>query len=520
MNTSTPKILVVDDNKLDVTTLIYTLKKEGYDVTYSSNGQEAIEQASITLFDLIISDLYMPLMDGNELIKHIRTKPEYRHIPFLFLSGEREEETWVRNLEDGADDFITKPFNHKTLSSKIKAHLRRSFHKKTSIANSRKKNLVSNIGKFIYCKSDDFSLAEKNINCEVLTVKDISEISEIDKENNIWAVLIDENTNWAIENIENIKKIISPTPIYVIISEKTDNNLYSRLMAHNINGFVRKDDREEIMVFEINNIIQNEIIIKEKYISELKMAANNSPTRFDNEYRNSFADFFIDVKHKAYGELAGGDFYEIFNINADDKIIIIGDVMGKKWDAWFFVSAYLAYIRSTIHVLSENKEIDFVKEPRKFLEIINNFIYKDLKLSDAFTTLSIISISTKCSKVRIASAGALRPFYLSKDNISQINIVGTLLGVVDNIEYQQYEHDFAYNDKLIFFTDGYSEAVDSKTKEMIDENSLKEILEEKFMNNSFSTSDFENEIVRKHNITEFDDDRTLLIISKIENNKN
>ena len=87
MDTNSAKILIVEDNLIDVATLIYTLKKEKYNITYASNGQEAIEKASDTLFDLILSDLSMPLMDGNELIRQIRKKTEYRHTPFLFISG-------------------------------------------------------------------------------------------------------------------------------------------------------------------------------------------------------------------------------------------------------------------------------------------------------------------------------------------------------------------------------------------------------------------------------------------------
>lgn len=514
MDTNSAKILIVEDNLIDVATLIYTLKKEKYNITYASNGQEAIEKASDTLFDLILSDLSMPLMDGNELIRQIRKKTEYRHTPFLFISGAKQEETWIKNLDDGADDFITKPFNANILSSKIKAHLRKASHKKNTLANSKKNNLISDLGKFIYCKSDDFSLEEKDINCKIINTFSIEDVRKISKTENIWSIIIDENTSWAIRDIHKIREIVETTPIFVLISCNSNNKLINKLMNFKVNGFIHKNTCSDIVSFDINNIIQNEINLKEKYISALRSAANNSPTRFDNEYLNTFNGFSIDIKHEAYGEMPGGDFYEIFNISLDKKIIIIGDVMGKKWDAWFFVPAYLAYIRSTIHFLNGTQDIDFVKQPNKFLEIINNYIYKDLKLSDSFTTLSIITICTKCSKLRIASAGALRPFYLNNNKLSQINIVGTLLGVIDDIEYQQYEHDFENDDKLIFYTDGYTEATNSISKDMIDEIAFKSVIDECAKDKQMTTKHLENRLIEKYNIKEFDDDRTLLVISK------
>ena len=113
MTKTSPHILVVDDDIVILKFIEFTLKGLGYQTSLAINGKEAIEKAKGEHFDLIISDLYMPLMDGNQLVKHLRKTPEYKHTPFIFLSGANEEETWIKNLNDGADDFITKPIKQK-----------------------------------------------------------------------------------------------------------------------------------------------------------------------------------------------------------------------------------------------------------------------------------------------------------------------------------------------------------------------------------------------------------------------
>lgn len=124
MTKLTPHILVVDNNTATLKYIEFTLTGIGYKSTLAKNGLEAIEKAKNQHFDLIISDLYLPLMSGNDLVRQIRKTPEYTYTPFIFLSDNNEEETWIQNLNDGADDFITKPFKQEVFISKIKAHLK------------------------------------------------------------------------------------------------------------------------------------------------------------------------------------------------------------------------------------------------------------------------------------------------------------------------------------------------------------------------------------------------------------
>ncbi len=104
------KILFVDDSESIREIVNFTLTKEGYEVILSSNGKEALNYLNGQEFNLIITDLYMPEMDGIELIKQIRGKPEYKYTPILFLSTESQAEKKMEAKNAGATGWIVKPF--------------------------------------------------------------------------------------------------------------------------------------------------------------------------------------------------------------------------------------------------------------------------------------------------------------------------------------------------------------------------------------------------------------------------
>jgi len=519
MTKYTPHILVVDSNTATLKYIEFTLTGIGYKSTLAKNGLEAIEKAKNQHFDLIISDLELPLMSGNDLVRQIRQTSEYIHTPFIFLSDNEEEDTWIQNLNDGADDFITKPFKQEVFISKIKSHLKKTFLRKEIFDSSRKNNLNFDTGTILYCtpKESKFKLAQEEIKTSIKLVQSDQELFSHLKEKNIWRIIIDDNAVWAISILDKISKTIEQlVPIDVLISDADDSDKIDYLLTNNIDSFLYKQLNKKLITHQINASIQQELNLKNKYFNALNTAAKQSPVRFENQYNKNIGDFNIQVIHQAYNKLAGGDFYETFNVDDQKKIIVIGDVMGKKWDAWFFVPAYIAYIRSTINFFLSRQEFNFTKSPGKFLEIINQSIFKDLKLSEVFTTLSIITVCSQTSKVSIASAGALQPlFYNATENkLSQLNIVGTLLGVIPDARYLSLIQDFQKGDKIILYTDGYTEAVNDRTGNMIGNDIFLQSVSPTINKEAVQLSEIESQLIKSLNISRFDDDRTLFLVQK------
>ena len=117
------KILVVDDEKLIVKGIRFSLEQDGMEVDCAFDGEEAVEKAKATKYDIILLDLMLPKMDGLEVCQQIR---EFSNVPIVMLTAKGEDMDKILGLEYGADDYITKPFNILEVKARIKAIMRRA----------------------------------------------------------------------------------------------------------------------------------------------------------------------------------------------------------------------------------------------------------------------------------------------------------------------------------------------------------------------------------------------------------
>ncbi len=115
-------ILAVDDEKRILTFLTSKIKASGYTVITGANGREAVEQCRAQNPDLVILDIMMPVMDGVEALKEIRS---FSMVPVIMLSAKGADMDKVRGLTLGADDYLAKPFNPDELMARVEAILRR-----------------------------------------------------------------------------------------------------------------------------------------------------------------------------------------------------------------------------------------------------------------------------------------------------------------------------------------------------------------------------------------------------------
>lgn len=127
------KVLVVDDEEAILELLKYNLEKEGYDVKVAANGKVGVETARKFKPDVVLLDIMMPVMDGVEACRQLRSIPELVNMYIIFLTARSEEYSEVAAFDVGADDYITKPIKPRALMSRIQALLRREA--KTSTVN-------------------------------------------------------------------------------------------------------------------------------------------------------------------------------------------------------------------------------------------------------------------------------------------------------------------------------------------------------------------------------------------------
>ena len=120
---SSIRILVADDHPVNIQIVANMLGKLGYEIVPAADGPTALKRLALHPPDLILLDVVMPGMDGLEVCRRIRENPDWKDIPIIFLSAADDKELIVRALEAGGVDYVTKPFNHKEMLSRVRTHL-------------------------------------------------------------------------------------------------------------------------------------------------------------------------------------------------------------------------------------------------------------------------------------------------------------------------------------------------------------------------------------------------------------
>ena len=120
------RVLIVEDEPDIRELVVHHLKREGYQVSAASSGEEALRQVQAAPPDLVILDLMMPAMDGLEVCRRLRQDPATASLPIVMLTAKGDEVDRVLGLEIGADDYVVKPFSPKELLARVRAVLRRS----------------------------------------------------------------------------------------------------------------------------------------------------------------------------------------------------------------------------------------------------------------------------------------------------------------------------------------------------------------------------------------------------------
>lgn len=157
------KVLVVDDEKLIVKGIRYSLEQDDMEVDAAYDGEEALEMARRKAYDIILLDVMLPKCDGFEVCRQIR---EFSDVPIVMLTAKGEDMDKILGLEYGADDYITKPFNILEVKARIKAIMRRTGKREGSTVASK---MIVKGDLRIDCESRRVFSGEKELN---LTAKE------------------------------------------------------------------------------------------------------------------------------------------------------------------------------------------------------------------------------------------------------------------------------------------------------------------------------------------------------------
>lgn len=155
------KVLVVDDEKLIVKGIRFSLEQDGMEVDCAYDGEEALEMIKAKEYDIILLDVMLPKLTGFEVCQQVR---EFSSVPIVMLTAKGEDMDKILGLEYGADDYITKPFNILEVKARIKAIIRRTSPKPKEAA-----KIIENGDMKLDCEGRRVYVAGKEIN---LTAKE------------------------------------------------------------------------------------------------------------------------------------------------------------------------------------------------------------------------------------------------------------------------------------------------------------------------------------------------------------
>lgn len=207
------KVLVVDDEKLIVKGIKFSLEQEGMEVDTAYDGEEALEKVRETEYDIVLLDLILPNMDGLEVCQEIRA---FSDVPIIMVTAKSEDMDKILGLEYGADDYITKPFNILEVKARIKAILRRNAKNKQDdyLRILEKGDLKLELdGRRLYVSGEEISLTAKEFDLLELMVGNPNKVfSREELLNTVWGYEYPGDVRTVDVHIRRLREKIEPNP--------------------------------------------------------------------------------------------------------------------------------------------------------------------------------------------------------------------------------------------------------------------------------------------------------------------
>jgi len=228
-----------------------------------------------------------------------------------------------------------------------------------------------------------------------------------------------------------------------------------------IEDYITKTSSPKIVIAKVASILKSLGKERQKVVGEIQQAADSMGAKVVPAEFPQFESFDVKHWHLPFEGIPGGDFIDYYQIDDDNLVVILGDVMGKKWGAWYFAYAYAGYVRSAIRVALQSAE-EFTAS--KIMERVNESLCNDDKFSEIFITLSIVKINKSNKQAQYCGAGDLPLIYknAADKKVKRILSNGLLLGFSRDSSYEDTEISLAKDDLLVLITDGILDSINTE----------------------------------------------------------
>lgn len=270
-----------------------------------------------------------------------------------------------------------------------------------------------------------------------------------------------------LENSE-LKKI----PFVFLTAKGEDDDILDGYELE-IEDYIIKTSTPKVVIAKVRAILRSKKKERTQAVDEVQKAAGSMGVKVVPSDFPKFEGYEIKHWHVPYEGTPGGDFIDYVNVNDDYLIVVLGDVMGKKWGAWYFAVAYAGYVRSAIRFAVEStKEL----KAGEIVQSVNKSIFKDERLSEIFITLSVVLLNKKERTADYSGAGDL-PIFLKKDGkVDVVKSDGLLLGFNEVGDYKDITIELNEDESIYLISDGIIESRNPSTGEQFGKDRLIDVV--------------------------------------------
>ncbi|GGM29748.1 SpoIIE family protein phosphatase [Micromonospora yangpuensis] len=420
------RILVVDDN-VDLREHVTRLLRPDWEVVAAADGVEALAQATRIPFDLVLTDVMMPRLDGFGLVTALRADPRTRHVPIVLLSARAGSAEAVAGLSVGADDYLTKPFSGQELIARVRANVELGQLRGQIIRRLR-------------------ALADAAV--AVNTARSTADVLRIAARHALGfaeAARVVVATPEARFEADGGGRAAEP-PTVLPLTGTTDEQLGELRVWHRDSAGT---DTDQAALAELARLVGVRLENAQLYEAEHRIATTlqhsllprSLPQLPGAVIASRYLPGTADVE-------VGGDWYDVIGMADDELVLAIGDVVGKGVRA----AAAMGQLRNALRA--------YVMEgfdPGVALTRLNRLVGSTE--SRSFATVFCLWFSPRTGRLRYASAGHPSPLLIRGDDVAFLHdrALGPPVGAIPGTVYRTVEGELATGSRLLLYTDGLIE---------------------------------------------------------------
>ncbi|MEU1605030.1 SpoIIE family protein phosphatase [Micromonospora matsumotoense] len=420
------RVLLADDNA-DLREHVTRLLSPEYEVVAVPDGAVALQEATGSPFDLVLTDVMMPRLDGFGLVTALRANPGTRHVPIVLLSARAGSAEAVAGLSVGADDYLTKPFSGAELIARVRANVELGQLRGQIIRRLR-------------------ALADAAV--AVNTAKSTAEVVQVAARHALHlaeAARVLVTTVTGARHEADAGGTAAAEPSQVLPLTGTAGGQLGELRVWRREG----DSTEQAAVAELARLVGVRLENAQLYEAEHRIATTLQHSLLPRSLpqlpgalvASRYLPGSTDVE-------VGGDWYDVIGIGDDEVVLVIGDVVGKGVRA----AAAMGQLRNGLRAyLLEGYD------PGQSLTRLNRLVGSTERQS--FATVFCLSFAVRTGRLRYASAGHPSPLLIRGDDVGFLHerALGPPIGAIAGTDYRTVEGELAPGGRLLLYTDGLIE---------------------------------------------------------------